>query len=84
MAVLERLVAMHGVPQFIRSDHGAEFIALAVRGGLAHHQTATLYITPGCPWQHGSGESFNGTVRDAWLHMPTCHSVREARVVLAA
>jgi putative transposase len=84
MAVLEGLVAMHGVPQYIRSDHGPRCIALAVPGWLAQHQTSTLYITPGCPWQNGYGESFNGTVRDECLNMHAFHSVLEARGVLAA
>jgi putative transposase len=84
VAVLERLVTRHGTPQFIRSDHGPEFIALALRGWLAQHQTRTLYIDPGCPWQNGYGESFNGTVRDECLNMYAFHSVEEARIVLAA
>jgi putative transposase len=83
LAVLERLVAMHGTPQFIRSDNGPEFIALAVRGWLARHQMTTLYIAPGSPWQNGYGERFNGTVRDECLNMHVFHSVAEARVVLA-
>jgi putative transposase len=53
LAVLERLVAMHGTPQFVRSYNGPEFMALTVRGWLARHQPATLDITPGCPWQNG-------------------------------
>jgi putative transposase len=81
---LERLVATHGTPEFIRSDHGPEFIALAIRGWLAQHQTRTLYIDPGCPWQNGYGESFNGTVRDECLNMHVFHAVAEARVMLAA
>jgi putative transposase len=84
VAVLERLVARHGTPQFIRSDNGPEFIALALRGWLAQHQTRTLYIDPGCPWQNGYGESFNGTVRDECLNMYAFHTVAEARIVLAA
>lgn len=84
MAVLARLVATHGVPQFLRSDNGPEFIALAIRGWLAQHQMRTLYIAPGCPWQNGYGESFNGTVRDECLNMHVFHSVTEARVVLGA
>jgi putative transposase len=83
LAVLERLVARHGTPQFIRSDNGPEFIALAVRGWLARHQMTTLYIAPGSPWQNGYGERFNGTVRDECLNMHVFHSVAEARVVLA-
>ena len=84
VAVLERLVTVYGAPQFIRSDHGPEFIALAVRGWLAQHQMVTLYIDPGCPWQNGYGERFNGTVRDECLNMHMFQSVVEARVMLAA
>jgi putative transposase len=83
LAVLARLVARHGTPQFIRSDHGPEFIALAVRGWLARHQMTTLYIAPGSPWQHGYGERFNGTGREECVKMHVFHSVAEARVVLA-
>jgi putative transposase len=83
LTILERLVVTHGAPQFIRSDNGPEFIALAVRGWLAQHQTRTLYIDPGCPWQNGYGESFNGTVRDECLNMHVFHSVAEARIMLA-
>jgi putative transposase len=82
--VLAHLVATHGAPQFIRSDHGPEFIALAVRGWLARHHMTTLYIAPGCPWQNGYGESFNGTVRDECLNMHAFRSVVEARAILAA
>jgi putative transposase len=84
LAFLERLVTRHGTPQFIRSDNGPEFIALAVRGWLAQHQMTTLYIDPGCPWQNGYGESFNRTVRDECLNMHVFQSVAEARVMLAA
>jgi putative transposase len=84
VAVLERLVARHGTPQFIRSDNGPEFIALALRGWLGQQQTRTLYLDPGCPWQNGYGERFNGTVRDECLNMYAFHAVAEARIVLAA
>jgi putative transposase len=84
LAVLERLVTMHGTPQFIRSDNGPAFTALAVRGWLAQHQMTTLYIDPGCPWQNGYGESFNRTVRDECLNMHVFQSVAEAQVMLAA
>jgi putative transposase len=57
---------------------------LAGRGWLAQHQMVTLYIDPGCPWQNGHGERFNGTVRDECLNMYSFQSVAEARVMLAA
>jgi putative transposase len=83
LTVLERLVVTHGRPQFIRSDNGPEFIALAVRGWLVQHHMRTLYIDPGCPWQNGFGERCNGTVRDECLNMHVFHPVAEARIVLA-
>jgi putative transposase len=78
------LTLRHGAPQCIRSDNGPEFIALAIRGWLAQHQTTTLSIAPGCPWQNGYGERFNGTVRDECLNMHVFHSMAEARVILDA
>jgi putative transposase len=84
LTVLDRLFHEHGAPQFIRSDNGPEFIALAVQGWLARHHTATLYIDPGSPWQNGYEERFNGTVRDECLNAYSFHTVTEAQVILTA
>lgn len=78
IGVLDRLFAAHGGPAYLRSDNGPEFIARAVQGWLALHQAATLYIEPGCPWQNGFGESFNGSLRDECLNMQAFASVVEA------
>lgn len=78
--VLDRLFALHRPPQFLRSDNGPEFVAQAIQGWLALQQTVTLYIEPGCPWQNGFGESFNGTLRDECLNMQAFVSVAEARI----
>ncbi len=75
---------IYGAPQFLRSDNGPEFIALALQAWLARQPTTTLYIDPGCPWQNAYGESVNGTVRDECLNMQVFHSVAEARVQLEA
>lgn len=82
--VLDQLFRAHGAPEFLRSDNGPEFVALAVQSWLAQHQTATLYIDPGCPWQNGYEERFNGTVRDECLNLYAFHTVAEARVVCGA
>lgn len=84
LTILERLVATPGAPEFIRSDHGPECIALVIRGWLAQPQTRTLSIDPGCPWQNGYGASFNGTGRDEGLNMHVLLSGAEARVMLTA
>jgi len=82
IGVLERLVAVHGAPAYMRRDNGPEFVALALRGWLARQAVTTLYIDSGCPWQNGYGESFNGTVRDECLNMYLFTSLAEARVRL--
>jgi putative transposase len=42
----------------------------------------TLYIEPGCPWQNGKEERFNGTVRDECLNLHLFASLVEAQVRL--
>ena len=80
IAVLAQLFAAHGAPAYLRSDNGPEFVAQQIQTWLALHQAATLYIDPGCPWQNGCGESFNGSLRDECLTMSAFASVAEARI----
>ena len=84
IGVLTALVAQHGVPAHLRSDNGAEFVALAVQTWLAHCGVQTLYIDPGKPWQNGKEERCNGTVRDECLNMHVFASLAEAGVRLSA
>jgi len=79
-AVLAQLFQEHGAPQFLRSDNGPEFLAKLLRTWLATHRTNTLYIDPGCPWQNGKGESFNGRLRDECLNTEVFLSVAEAKI----
>ncbi len=48
---LSQLFVHRGVPQYIRSDNGAEFTARAVQEWLQALQVQTLYIEPGSPWE---------------------------------
>jgi putative transposase len=82
IAVLARLFALHGAPAHLRSDNGPEFVAHQVQTWLALRHAETLYIDPGCPWQNGFGESFNGSLRDECLNMWVFASVAEARIQL--
>lgn len=84
VAVLATLRAVYGMPAYLRSDNGAEFVALALTGWLAQHDVVPLYIDPGCPWQNGKDERFNGTVRDECLNMQLFGSLIEARIRLEA
>lgn len=80
--VLEYLFMVRAVPGCIRSDNGPEFIADAIKKWLERNMVETLYIEPGCPWQNGYIESFNGKLQDEVLDREIFHSVNEARVLL--
>ena len=56
-----------GVPQFIRSDNGPEFIAKEVQSWLAEMGIGMIYIDLGGPWQNGHVESFHNRLRDEYL-----------------
>jgi putative transposase len=70
-----------GPPEFIRSDNGPEFVALAVQEWIAWRGFATLYIKPGSPWQNAYSESFNSRFRDEFLNREAFASVLEAKVL---
>lgn len=84
IGVLTALFAQHGAPAHLRSDNGAEFVAIAVQSWLAQSGVQTLYIEPGKPWQNGKEERFNGTVRDECLRVHIFTSLAEAYVRLSA
>ena len=54
---LYQLFLLRGVPQYIRSDHGPEFTAKAIRKWLNDLGVRTLFIEPGSPWENGDIES---------------------------
>jgi len=79
---LQRAIAEHGVPEYLRSDNGPEFIAQAVQQWLRAHRIKTIYIDPGSPWQNGFVESFHGRFRDECLNREQLWTLTEARVVI--
>jgi len=83
LAVLERAMARYGVPGYIRSDNGPEFIAAKVQQWLSKNQIKTIYIDPGSPWQNGYIESFHSRFRDECLGREMLLNLREARVVIS-
>lgn len=83
--VLETLAALfisEGLPDFIRSDNGAEFTAYQVREWLAKLKVKTAYITPGSPWENGFNERFNGSLRDELLNGEIFYSLLEAKTMI--
>jgi putative transposase len=80
--VLAELFAQHGPPDYIRSDNGSEFTAIAVRDWLPRLGVKTLFIEPGSPWENGYNESFNGKLRDEFLNGEIFYTLQEAKVLI--
>lgn len=82
LACLTDLFTRHGSPDYIRSDNGSEFTAIAVREWLLRVGVKTLFIEPGSPWENGYNESFNGKLRDELLNGEIFYTLEEARVLI--
>ncbi len=82
LGVLEQAMIQYGVPGYIRSDNGPEFIAAKVQRWLGDHRIKAIYIDPGSPWQNGYSESFHSRFRDECLSREMLLNLREARVVI--
>lgn len=79
---LTDLFILRGVPSFIRSDNGPEFIAQAVRDWIAAVGSKTAYIEPGSPWENGYCESFNARFRDELLDGELFYTLKEAQILI--
>ena len=79
--VLAEAMIEHGIPEYIRSDNGPEFVARELRKWLAKTGAKTLYIEPGSPWENGYCESFNSKMRDEFLNGEIFYSLKEVRVL---
>lgn len=79
---LTKQFSKRGVPKFIRSDNGPEFISRRVRSFLESIDVETSFIEPGSPWQNGFVESFNSRFRDECLSCEEFVSVPEARDII--
>lgn len=82
LETISELFVQHGVPEHIRSDHGPEFIAAALREWFKRVGVKTLYIEPGSPWENGYNESFNGKLRDELLNGEIFYSLKEAQIII--
>ena len=83
LGMLEQAMIQYGVPGYIRSDNGPEFIATKVQQWLRDCQIKAIYIDPSSPWQHGYIESFHSRFRDECLSRELLLNLREAKLVIA-
>jgi len=79
---LADVMLWRGVPEYIRSDNGPEFLAQELRQWLGKLRTGTLYIERGSAWENGYCESFNGKLRDECLNGEIFYSLKEAQVII--
>jgi transposase InsO family protein len=82
IAVLPRLFAHLGAPEFLRSENGGEFTAQDVQAWLEAHHAGPAFILPGHPWENGFIESYHDKLRDECLAREWFASLAEARVVI--
>ena len=82
MDVLTDLSIMRGVPAFIRSDNGPEFVAKAIQAWINAVRSKTADILPGSPWENGYCESFNARFRDKLLIGEIFYTLKEAHIII--
>ncbi|MFQ5479631.1 MAG: IS3 family transposase [Candidatus Binatia bacterium] len=80
--VLEWLMLTRGVPAYIRSDNGPEFIAKAVQDWLKKAGVQTIFITPGSPWENPYIESFHDKLRGECLNLNLFRGLRDAQQII--
>ena len=80
--VLTDLFILRGIPAYIRSDNGPEFVAEAVRRWIGAVGAHTAFIEPGSLWENGYIESFNARLRDELLDGEIFYTLKEAQVII--
>jgi putative transposase len=80
--VLSKLASVRGVPRYLRSDNGPEFVAKRILRWLSDEKIETALIDPGKPWQNGANESFNGKFRDECLAMQWFKNRIDAKILI--
>ena len=65
--VLMDLFILRGIPAYIHSDNGPEFVVETIQQWMAAVSARTAFIEPGSPWENGYVENFNARLRDELL-----------------
>ena len=77
--VFERLRSQHGLPKFLRTDNGPEFLGEIFTSWAKDAGMAIQYIQPGKPNQNAYIERFNRTYRDELLNQYLFASLDDVR-----
>jgi Transposase and inactivated derivatives len=76
------LFILKGIPSFIRSDNGPEFVAEKVQNWINQVGSHCAFIEPGSPWENGYIESFNAHMRDELLNGEIFYTLKEAQIII--
>jgi putative transposase len=57
---LSRLMSTHGMPRYLRSDNGPEFISSDLLAWTNQAGINIAFIEPGKPWQNGRAQKLRG------------------------
>ena len=80
--VLTDLFILRGIPAWIHSYNGPEFVAEAMRRWIAAVGARTAFIEPDSPRENGYIESFNARLRDELLNGEIFYTLKEAQVLI--
>jgi transposase InsO family protein len=79
---LTDLFILRGIPTYIRSDNGPEFVAKTVRDWIHAVGVKTAYIEPGFALGERILESFNARFRDELLNGEVFYTLQEAQIII--
>jgi putative transposase len=82
LEALYPLLLCHRTPEYIRSDHGPEFVAEAMQDWLRRVGAKPIRIYPGSPWENGYNVRFNGTLRRDVLNAEWFLTTKQAQIVI--
>lgn len=80
---LDRICAVHGLPQIITVDNGPEFICLALDRWAYSNGVKLKFSRPGKPTDNPFIESFNGKMRDEFLNAHWFSGISDLRIKAA-
>ena len=80
LEAMYRLPMKHGIPKFMRSDKGGEFVAEHLQDWLRKVGVKPIQIYPGSPWENDYSGRFNGILRHEILNAELFHSVKQVQV----
>lgn len=81
VAVLEKLIGERGIPVYVRSDNGPEFVAKEIGKWADSKGVVLVRSEPGCPWQNPFSESFHSRARFEFLERELFGGLLEAKVL---